>query len=65
MGDKDTCNNCRFFYPKFDGVGLCKRQFSAHSKFWSDDLGKGEILVRVTFGCVQFELPAKTEVDSL
>jgi hypothetical protein len=59
------CADCRYFVPKFYGVGLCRRPWTANSKFWPSELKEGEIFVHISFGCKHWEEAEDPKKESI
>jgi hypothetical protein len=62
---QNQCKDCRFFLPMFHAIGKCKRQYSANSKIWQSDPDKGDVMVHISFGCVQFEKQTDPKEESI
>ena len=58
----ESCKDCKFFKPKYYGVGMCYKDSSPDAKFWASEKD-AYILVHHSFSCSQYELAPDPEKD--
>ncbi len=59
-----VCKNCKFWTPRFVGVGSCRLEGTPTFKFWNQDTDK-VIFTEATFGCNQFTEFEPTDANIL
>jgi hypothetical protein len=63
MDDK-SCIKCKWWLPKYFGVGTCVREGAAYAKHWVSDDSK-QLLTATSFGCVEYEPVPSVDKDTL
>lgn len=59
-----TCESCKFWAPRYFGVGECNRQARMHEKMWvSED--KAVLFTVKSFSCVEHETVPNAEEGTL
>lgn len=53
VAEAKACKNCRFFRPRYQGVGECTRDVGQNSPFWID-VQNAHLLVIARFVCSEF-----------
>lgn len=59
------CKDCKFYRPKYQGIGDCARDAGQNSPFWIEPRESGRMMVRDTFSCSEFTPEKAVSNDTL
>jgi len=58
------CSTCKWWNPKYSGVGECYREGRMHAKFWCSNAKDSALLTVASFCCIEHEeIPLDIQKD--